>query len=96
MIDLPYGGKFDENALVAYIRASGRNYIIQGQQAASLADHTKPHSLDFWLRKFASNPNTKQAEKSVLDALVASGLFRITDELICPDTGNRCKGLCLV
>ena len=96
MVDLPYGGEFDESALVAYIRASDHDYIIQGQQAVSLADHTKPHSLDFWLRQFASNPNTKQAENSVLDALVATGLFRISGGLVCPDTGRQCKGLCLI
>lgn len=96
MIHLPYGGQFDENALVAYVRASGRNYIIQGQQAASFADHTKPHSLDHWLRKFAPNPDTKQAENSVLDALVDTKLFRISPSLICPDSGRRCKGLSLL
>lgn len=96
MIDLPYGGAFDEHDLVAYIRASGRDYIIQGQQAVSLDEHTKPQSLDYWLRQFGKNPNTKQAENSVLDALVATGLFEISKNLICPDTGERCKGLRLV
>lgn len=95
MINLPYGGRFNEKALVKHILASGRKYIIQGQQVASLANHTKPHSLDYWLRQFASNPNTKQAENSVLDALVATGLFQISNGLNCPDTGNRCKGLSL-
>lgn len=96
MISLPYGGKFDEHDLVAYIRATGRNYIIQGQQAVSRGKHKKPKSLDYWLRQFGNNPNTKQAEKSVLDALVATGLFEIVNNLICPDSGNRCKGLRLV
>lgn len=96
MIELPYGGQFDEQALIAYIKASGRNYIIQGQQAASYANHTKPQSLDYWLRQFASNCDTKQAENSVLDALVATGLFRIENCLVCPDSGRQCKGLRLV
>jgi hypothetical protein len=29
MIALPYGGQFSEHDLVDYIRASGRDYIIQ-------------------------------------------------------------------
>lgn len=96
MIDLPYGGTFDEHDLVAHIQASGRDYIIQGQQAVSLDDHTKPQSLDYWLRQFGDNPNTKQAENSVLDALVATGLFEIVNDLICPDSGERCKGVRLI
>jgi hypothetical protein len=96
MIDLPYGGKFDEKALVAYIKASGRNYIIQGQQSVTYANHSKPHSLDYWLRQFALNPDTKQADNKVLLALVGTGLFKISDSLECPNTGRQCKGLCLV
>jgi len=45
MITLPYGGKFGEKALIAYIKESGRKYIIQGQQSLSYANHTKTHSL---------------------------------------------------
>ena len=96
MINLPYGGQFNENTLVAHIQAAGRNYIIQGQKSVSFAGHTKPQSLDYWLRQFASNHNTKQAENSVLNALVATGLFRIANNLVCPDSGRPCKGLLLV
>ena len=56
MIDLPFGGQFDEHDLVTHIHASGRDYIIQGQQAVSQASHSKPNSLDFWLRQYALNP----------------------------------------
>ncbi|BBL76346.1 hypothetical protein [Methylomagnum ishizawai] len=96
MIDLPYGGRFDEHGLVAHIRASGRDYIIQGQQKGALAEHPKPHSLDYWLRQFARNPDIKQAENSVMDALVATGLFVVEHHLTCPDSGRPCKGLRLV
>lgn len=96
MIHLPYGGNFDEHNLVRYIRGTGRNYIIQGQQAVSRDEHAKPKSLDFWLRQYGKNPNTKQAENSVLDALVNTGLFKIDKYLICPDSGRKCKGLRLV
>lgn len=98
MINLPNGTPFNENALIAYIRASGRDYIIQGQQASSFANHTKPHSLDYWLRQnYATNHDTKQAENSVLAALVATGFFSIVARLSCPDKiGSRCKGVRLV
>ena len=96
MISLPYGGSFDEHDLIAYIRISGRDYIIQGQQAVSLNEHTKPKSLDYWLRKYGKNANTKQAENSVLEALVATGHFEVCKKLLCPDTGARCKGLRLL
>lgn len=97
MINLPYGTPFDENDLVAYIRESGRDYIIQGQQACSFADHSKPHSLDYWLRQnYANNHDTKQAENVVLDALVATGQFTVVARLRCPDSGARCKGVRLV
>ena len=83
-------------SLVAYIHSSGRDYIIQGQQGAARANHSKPPSLDYWLRQFGVNPDTKQAENDVIDALVATGLFAIVANLMCPDTGEPCKGIRLV
>jgi hypothetical protein len=53
MIKLPYGGKnaqFDVRELVAYIKKSGRDFIVQGSQQCGLTNHTKKHSLDYWLR----------------------------------------------
>jgi len=96
MIRLPYGGQFGEHELVAYLRDSRRDHIIQGQQAVAKANHTKPHSLDYWLRQFANNPDTKQAEASVVEALVAAGLFVFVKRLRCPDSGRCCQGLKLV
>ena len=93
MIPLPYGGQFDEHELVDYVRASRRGYIIQGQQKVAKANHTKPHSLDYWLRQFGHNPDTKQAEASVIEALVATGLFVFERRLRCPDSGRDCQGL---
>lgn len=93
MICLTYGGKFNEQDLIENIRASGRDYIIQGQQANSINRHTKPQSLDYWLRQFASNPNTKQADNQIITALVDTGLFVIEYDLACPDSGRRCKGI---
>lgn len=94
MIHLRYcNGSFDEKKLVAYITSCKRNYIVQGQQACTLKNHTKPKSLDYWLRQFAENPDTKQAENSILDDLVNTGLFVIATGLLCPDSGRRVKGL---
>jgi hypothetical protein len=96
MIDLPNGGQFDARDLIAYIEESGRDYIIQGQQSSSRENHSKQLSLDYWLRQFAENENTKQAENSVLTALVETGLFEVVDDLECPETGWLCKGIRLV
>ena len=78
-IPLSYGGpgaQFPVADLVAHIRRSGRDYIIQGQKDCSLADHPKPHSLDVWLRQgYARSKDTKQAVNQVIDDLVATGLF---------------------
>ena len=98
-IRLPYGGKgagFYVSQLVAHIRSTGRDYIIQGQQKCVLKRHTKPHSLDMWLRKgFTNRQDTKQADNQVVQALVLTGLF--TEGIfICPDSGNLGKGIKLV
>lgn len=93
MIRLPAGGSFDVRDLVIYITTSGRDYIIQGQQNTSFVNHTKRRSLDYWLRERTPNRDTRQAENSVLDALVATGRFEIVDNLICPDSGEECKGV---
>ena len=96
MIRLPYGGpnaQFDERELVDHLRTRMRDYIIQGQQNCRLENHTKKQSLDYWLRSnFASNPDTKQAVNTVMEDLVATGLFE-EEKLTCPDSGRKCKGL---
>lgn len=96
MINLKYGGQFEENDLMDFIKSSGRDYIIQGQQVCSFANHTKPHSLDYWLRKHAHNPDTKQAENTVIEVLIATGHFKMEIKLHCPDKGTYCKGLRLI
>lgn len=93
VISLPYGGSFDPMELIDYIKSQGRDYIIQGQQACTMDDHSKPQSLDFWLRTRASQKNTKQATNEVIRALVETGAFIEVDELPCPDNGRLCKGI---
>ena len=99
-VALPHGGSgsgFHASRLVQHIRSTGRDYIIQAQQQCTLQDHTKPQSLDVWLRENCTDrKDTKQAVNPVMDALVATGRFEIVDKLICPDSGRKCKGLRLI
>lgn len=99
-VEVPHAGSgagFLVSDLVSHIRSTGRDYIIQGQQKATLADHTKPQSLDVWLRRrFPSRQDTKLADNEVVEALVAAGLFEVVENLPCPDSGRPCKGLLLV
>ena len=95
-INLPYGGPgsgFRVGELVAHIKASGRDYIVEGAQQVAIKDHTKPHSLDYWLRTNATTyRDTKQMVRKVVDVLVATGLFREVQRP-CPNTGRFCKSL---
>jgi len=98
-IGLPDGEKGDGfyvSQLIAHIRSTGRDYIIQGQQKCIRKRHTKPHSLDMWLRKgFTNRQDTKQADNQVIQALVLTGLFT-EGKFICPDSDRSCKGIKLV
>ena len=96
-IDLPYGGpgaRFDAEELKIHIERDGMGYIIQGQQACVLKDHTKPRSLDVWLRKRCGKPDTKQAVNRVIEQLVRTGMF-YEDKFRCPDSGHRTKGIAI-
>lgn len=97
MINLPYGNNsFDSDDLKEYIRTTGRDYIIQGQQNCKRTDHSKPHSLDCWLRdNYAKNSDTKQAVNKVIAALVNTGEFE-EGLFICPDSGRRGKGIKII
>lgn len=81
--------------LIADMQRLGMTWIIQGQRNCTLAQHSKPQSLDYWMRSRCGNPNTKQAVNQVFDDLVATQKF-IAGQYQCPDTGRQCKGLKLV
>lgn len=82
--------------LVEHIEGSGRDFIIEGEVDCALADHPRPHSLDYWLREnYARNKETRQATRDVIGQLLATGLFAESDNLRCPDTGERSVGLLL-
>ena len=96
IIGLHDGSTFRVRQLVEYIENSGRIYIIQGQQTHSLIKHTKPSSLDVWLRQnVAHYADRKQADTEVIQQLVDTGLFR-RDRFICPDSGFPAKGIELI
>ena len=97
MINPRYGTNFDARDLIDHIRRSRRTYIIQGQQARALSDHSKPSSLDVWMR-YNGDPNkkdTKQADNDVIKQLVRTGLFS-EDKFKCPDNGRMLKGIEIV
>lgn len=77
MINMPYDGRsqFDEKDLFAHICASGRDYIITGGCNCVLADHQKPHSLDFWLRGKTNNRGVRQTCQQLINSLVVTGHF---------------------
>jgi hypothetical protein len=98
-IKLPLGGKgagFYVSQLIAHIRSTGRDYIIQGQQHVILKKHTKPQSLDVWLRQnFTNREDVAQAVNKVIEDLVLTRLFT-EEKFICPDSDKSCKGIKLV
>lgn len=98
LITLPHGGPnaaFPVEELIRRIRASGRVYVIQGQQHVRFAEHTKPNSLDYWLRQnYTTRRDTAQATRQVVADLVRSGLF-CQGHFVCPDSGHRSKGIAL-
>jgi hypothetical protein len=98
-VELPHGGPgagFRVSDLIDHIRSTGRDYIIQGQQRRPLEAHTKPQSLDVWLRKrFTDRKDAMQAVNRVVEALVGTGRFEV-GVFSCPDNGRRCKGLRLL
>jgi len=97
-ISLPYSrpDSFTTEDLKNYIRESGRDFIIQGQQQCMLEDHSKLLSLDYWLRmNYAGNPNIRQAVNSVIADLVGTGEFE-EGRFACPETGRMCKGVRIV
>jgi hypothetical protein len=97
MIELRYTDMaFDEQELIDLIKTSGRNYLIQGQRITGLDNHSKPNSLDVWLRKrFPRKQDTKLADNYVIDALVKTERFEVTKDR-CPDSGRLCKAIRLV
>lgn len=99
MITLPHDAdrQFDVRLLVGFMQLTGMKHIIQGQQQVILAEHTKPNSLDYFVRShFATSKDTAQAVNDVMQQLLQTGYFSEDEALMCPDSGRPCKGLVLV
>jgi hypothetical protein len=71
--------------------------MIVGAQNHSYRSHTKPESLDYWLRSLVivQQRDTRQVCKSVLNEIVASGYFELGKRR-CPVSNVKCKALILV
>jgi len=99
MIDLPYGNaQFALIDLINRINNSPINYITMGGQNTSLDNHSKPNSLDFWLRdNYVADyrRNIRQTCIQLTNTLVATGHFEV-DRLPCVDTGRMCVALRLI
>jgi hypothetical protein len=97
VIDLPHGGgaRINEHELVDFVLAfkPPRSYIIVGASHVALAKYHKKRTLDYWLRQHSQYPDTTQAVESVIDALVATGLFVDEEQLLCPESHRKCRGL---
>lgn len=94
MIKLNYPDMaFDEQDLIDFIKASGKNFIIQGQQKGNYESHTKPASFDVWLRnRFPEKRYMKLTDNYVINLLVATGNFTVAKDK-CPKTGRLCKSI---
>lgn len=84
-----YNGSVPVSRILALLFKGG---VVIGQQKAAKTKHTKPKSLDYWLREFGESRDTKQADKDFIDDLVKTGLFTRA-KVICPTTGRLCKGI---
>lgn len=95
MITLRDGGSLNIHALVSKIEALGGS-IVLGPIKASLTDHKKPDSLDYWIRtNGAHRKDQMQAEKRLVNQLVETGFFGLV-KMNCPSTGHRCNGLSVI
>ncbi len=96
-IQVSYGqGSFTTSDLIHYIRHTLlTDHIIQGHQKFSYADHTKPKSLDRWVRDKSTQPDTMQATNDLIETLVRTGQFE-EGKFVCPDSGEKCKGIKIV
>ncbi len=87
------GGQVDLAKLVEFVKNSG-GVVIIGDAQLALNNHTKPYSLDYWLRtNGAVNPDTKQATNEWIDTvLLPTGLFERTVALDV-NTNRECKAI---
>lgn len=98
MIDLPYPPPtvpFRVGNLVEHVRTLPGRQILIGSQIVTYNNHTKKYSLDCWLRRLLQNSDTCRSVDSVVNAIVATGLFERV-KIVDPLTHGTCKGLRLI
>lgn len=85
---------FEITDLLNELKKRKTDFIIIGAMKATLKNHTKPHSLDYWLRElsFVTQNNTMQATKEVQNSIVNTGRFYL-EKRRCPVTSNYCNAL---
>ncbi|MBE9610855.1 hypothetical protein [Chitinilyticum piscinae] len=88
-------GDFDINELVAWVKGSGRTYVIIGGDNTTFDTHSKPGSLDYWLRSKSSSKDVRQSCAELIAKIVDTGLF-VEAQDICPETERLCNSLRLV
>jgi hypothetical protein len=91
-ISLDFGGEFPFPALIRHVKTLPGKAIVIGAQKVSRRDHAKHHSLDYWLRDHANQPDQMQATRGLVDKIVASGKFQRVS-VICPTSGRRVAAL---
>jgi hypothetical protein len=85
---------FEITELLDELEKRKTNFIIIGAMKATLKTHTKPHSLDYWLRELSivKLKNTMQATKEVQNSIVNTGRFFL-EKRRCPISSNYCNAL---
>ncbi len=94
-ITLPFdqGRQFNLSLLIHYMIRSRRTYLIVGAQRVVLTNHTKPESLDYWIREnVAERSDVMQATTKVVEQSCETGLFVETRKR-CPVAGHICKAI---
>ncbi len=94
-IRLPHGGSeagFYVQRVADAVAAMPGREIVLGAVNGVLST-VKPHSLDYLLRtRYAKNPDTKQVVRSLVDNMVATGLFE-RSTMADPETGKEVGSL---
>lgn len=78
--------------IISYIRENDNKIIPIGAEHSAILDHSKPFSLDYFLRLLAKCPDTCQATENVIKQLLKYNFFRLS-KTKSPTTGRYLKTL---
>lgn len=79
--------------LEAFLKAQGGSIVV-GAQNVVLQKHSRPVSLDVWLRNSSRHKDIRQVTQDVLDCLQRCGPFCVKP-VVSPYTGRNVLGLTL-